>query len=234
LLIRPALTHHDKPPSVVPKVVEAKDFQQLKSGLELYGNAGVNTSVSQSLLPYPLQQYSVGAACAQSGDICLFVAKKERPTPGCASVGTYMSLQPNAEVEALARSTLEKLNYFGIAEVEILRREDTGELYVIEINARPWLQYMLALRSGHDFLRFLLDNDNFQPDRARKAGYRWIDFNSDFFTAFSKSIGLVRNGDVSLQTYVTSLIRANVYARFDLRDLKPFRLGLSELRKLVK
>jgi len=90
---------------------------------------------------------------------------------------------------------------------------------LIEINARPWLQYALAPASGHDFLGALLG----RPRAMRRVtdGRRWIDFDSDVFGAFSSSVGAVRLGELGLGSYLLSLLRANVYARFDLRDPMP-------------
>ena len=74
-------------------------------------------------------------------------------------------------VEQLARNAIERLDYFGIGEAEILRDKQTGEDYLIEINARPWLQYALAPASNHDFLGLVLGLPlaaNQPPIRARE------------------------------------------------------------------
>jgi hypothetical protein len=62
-----------------------------------------------------------------------------------------------------------------------------------------------------------------RPRRMRriKDGRRWINFESDLFVAFSSSMGAVRRGELGLGSYLKSLLRANVYARFDVRDPLP-------------
>ena len=57
--------------------------------------------------------------------------------------------------------------------------------------------------------------------RRVKRGRRWIDLESDLFGAFSSSVGAVRRGELGLGSYLMSLLRANVYARLDLRDPAP-------------
>lgn len=232
LMVRPAISHHSNNPNRLPKAVSVENIVELEDTLHMYRKAEVRPLISQSLLPYPLIQYSVGVV-RMHNRMRSFVAQKNRPTAELASVGTYVSLDPNDEVEALARRALEKLNYFGIAEVEILKRPDTGELFLVEINARPWLQYALAVRSGHDFLLFLVDVTKYASKKEQKTGFRWIDFNSDFFCAFSATVGLVRRGKLGLASYVISLFRSNSYARFAWNDALPFFKGLKELFSLI-
>ena len=116
------------------------------------------------------------------------------------------------------------LNYFGIGEVEILRDTQTGEDYLIEINARPWLQYALAPASNHDFLGLVLGLPPVPNRAAVRAGKTWISLRSDLFVAFSRSVGTVRHGRLGLFAYLRSLVRCNVFALFDWRDLRPFLL----------
>jgi predicted ATP-grasp superfamily ATP-dependent carboligase len=174
--------------------------------------------VSESLLHTPLTQFSVPFARSDS-HFEVFVARKVRPAPRHCSVGSYVELAPQPDVESLARRVATALDYFGIGEAEILRDDATGRLFLIEVNARPWLQYALAPASGHDFLGPLVGKS--RAMRRVTDGRRWIDFESDLFGAFSSSVGAVRLGELGLGSYLLSLMRANVYARFDLRDPLP-------------
>ncbi len=232
VMLRPATSQHSNNSADLPKARAIANASDLDEALQLFQRAGVAPLVTQSLLPYPLLQHSVGIV--RAGDKTRsFVAQKIRPPADYAAVGTYMSLSPNKAVEELAQLTIKKLDYFGIAEVEILERSDTGELFLIEINARPWLQYTLALKSGHDFLLFLLNSADYQPDQEKKIGYNWIDFNSDFYLAFSNHIGLIRKRRLGLAKYIGSLIKVNAYARLALNDMTPFKKSIHELYQLL-
>jgi predicted ATP-grasp superfamily ATP-dependent carboligase len=218
-LIRPAETLHGAPQHGLPKAVEVKDEQELASWLSRFAAAGCRALVSESLLGQRLTQYSVPFARAK-GKLLSFVARKLRPDPARCSVGTCVELAPHADAEALGRNAAEALDYFGIGEAEVLHSEATGRSYLIEINCRPWLQYPLAPASGHDFLGLLID----RPVRHRprvKRGRRWVDLPSDLFGAFSSSVGVVRQGQLGVGAYVASLLKVNVFARFDARDLRP-------------
>jgi predicted ATP-grasp superfamily ATP-dependent carboligase len=218
LLIRPATTLHSSGAVKLPKAVEVRSESELADWLRKFAEQNCGAIVSESLLHEPLTQFSVPFARSRAG-LQIFVARKLRPTAQHCSVGSYVELEPQPEVEQLTRRAVEALDYFGIGEAEVLRSESSGRLYLIEINARPWLQYALAPASGHDFLGALVGT----PRRMRpvQAGRRWINLGSDLYVAFSSSIGSVRRGELGLGSYLLSVLRANVYARFDLSDPAP-------------
>ena len=221
LLMRPSSTLHAADSGRVPKAMEVKNAGELRGALMLYYSAGTDVVATESLLGHRITQFSVPAARSRNG-IVSFVTEKLRPLPLNCAVGTYVRLRPDRAIEDLARYALDRLDYEGVAEVEILRSHDTGGDYMIEINARPWIQYNLATQSGHDFLRFLLDPESYDPSREIKSGKAWINFWDDFFACFSRSVGLVRKGQVGLSEYLSSILRANVRSKFNLLDPYPW------------
>jgi len=228
LLIRP-LESNLAGRAAVPKAIEVHDGAALSRWLATYRDAGVTPFVTQSLLGRALTQYSVGAA-RRDGKSLTFVAIKRRPTAELCGVGTYVELVPDARAESLARRALEALDYHGIGEVEILRDEQSGVDWLIEINCRPWVQYALGPRSGHDLLAFMLDPATFDARAAVVDGRRWLSFADDAYYCFSRSEGLVRHGKLPLIGYLRSIATANTFAYLSLRDLRAF---WPTLRKLV-
>lgn len=219
VIVRPALTQHGASACAdLPKAVEAHTEAELTHWLDLFKRNGRGAVVSSSLLSRRLTQYSVAFASGHAQ--CLsFVARKVRPLPDRCTVGSCVELHPHAEVEALARRAIEHLAYFGIGEVEILHDQDTQENFLIEINARPWMQYGLVAASHHDFLGLVLGRTvQGKPD---KTGHQWLDLSGDLYNGFSRSAGAVRRGEVSMVQYITSLARSNVFATFDWHDLGP-------------
>jgi predicted ATP-grasp superfamily ATP-dependent carboligase len=193
------------------------DEAELDKWLAAFAEQRCPAIVSESLLGKSLTQLSVPFVRTKDS-LDAFVACKVRPAPKHCSVGSYVELASDPGAEQLVKRAAEALDYFGVGEAEILRAEPTGELYLIEINARPWLQYALAPASGHDFLGPLVG----KPRQIRRVDRRrWIDFDSDLYGAFSSSVGAVRRGELGLGSYLLSLLRANVYARFDFRDPMP-------------
>ncbi len=221
LLLRPYKGVMNAGAGLVPKAIEAADRASLQQCLETFRAGQVQPIVTQSLLGLNLTQYSVGLA--RNGEqMVSFVAEKLRPVADQCAVGSYVALRENPAVEKLARDVANRIDYFGIAEFEILHAKETGENYLIEINARPWIQYGLGPRSGHNLLQILLDASAYDSSRERKSGIHWLDFNDDLFNCFSRSVGVVRRGEVSLVSYFVSLLRANAFAKWHLKDQRPF------------
>jgi predicted ATP-grasp superfamily ATP-dependent carboligase len=220
VLVRPALSGHDAPSGSLPKAIEVGGPAALEALRSEYAAAGASAVISESLLGGPVVQYSVGCARSPRG-LLSFVAEKVRPSPQACSVGTYVVLRPFAPAAQLARDALDALDYYGIAEVEILYREDRDECYLIEVNARPWLQYGMVRSSRRDFLGFLLDPD-WRADRPSKdEGVRWINASSDLH---ARVLGGRRPGDGNrpgLLAYLGSVLGANSHSVFDWRDARP-------------
>ncbi|MCC7547512.1 MAG: hypothetical protein IT532_07085 [Burkholderiales bacterium] len=231
LFLRPADTMHDRPRGGIPKAAEVSSEDALAQLLSRYAEADIEPLVTESLLGQHVVQYSV--AVARNGqDSLSFVAIKARPAAEACSVGTYVELSPNAEIEASAVAALTKLDYFGIAEVEVLYSPRTGRHALIEINARPWLQYALAAASGHDFLAVLTGEARHEV--PRKTRVAWLNWQDDLYVTWSRSVGMVRHRELGLRAYLASLLRARVYAVFDWRDLQPWwrrLLRLSGIRE---
>ncbi len=220
VLLRPVRTAHGHDPNL-PKAVEARDESELALWLQRFTAKGVEPMASASLLGRKLEQYSVPfARCKEQ--MLMFTALKMRPDADLCQTGTYVQIAVDERSEGLARTAIERLDYFGIGEVEILRDTQAGKDYLIEINARPWLQYALAPASNHDFLGLVLGLSPACKNAPVRSGKAWIDLYQDLFVAFSRSIGMVRHGRLGLFAYLASLTRCNVFSLFDWRDLRPF------------
>jgi len=244
VFIRPAQTRHDLAPGTVPKAVEATTEEALRDWLLRYKELGVAALVTESLLNRRPTQFSVPFASCD-GTFLSFVARKVRPPADWSRVGTYVELDPQPKVEALARRAVMALDYNGIGEVEILRSEDDGKQYLIEINARPWVQYSIAPASGHNLLGVALGWDPTKGETPRKSGVQWLNFWSDAYVCFSRSEGLYGSGCFGIREYLRSVLRANAYAVFDWRDplpavedfwggIRPFAPFLALLRRCGK
>ena len=221
VLLRPVRTLHSSRELGLPKAVEARNESELAHWLEQFAAKRVVPMVSQSLLGRSLVQYSVPFA-RRGGQMLLFTARKVRPSAELCQTGTFVEMCVDATIEELGRTAVERLDYFGIGEVEILRDTQTGENYLIEINARPWLQYALAPASNHDFLGLVLGLPAKATGSSVRSGKTWLSLHQDLFVAFSRSIGMVRHGRLGVRAYLRSLARSNVFALFDWRDPAPF------------
>ena len=226
VLLRPAATLHSRPVPGVAKAQEVAAPAELRAALAAYAAAGVTPVITASLLRRPLEQYSVGIS-RRDGRTLAVVARKVRPLPQACRVGTLVETVADApEVEALARAAADCLRYEGIAEVEILRTGDDGALYLIEVNARPWVQFGIGAAAGRDLLRFQIDGR--EPLRGARR-VRWISFPDDLWLCMNRDHGLVRRGQLSWTAWAASVLGARAHARWSIRDPGPFLHGLREL-----
>jgi predicted ATP-grasp superfamily ATP-dependent carboligase len=225
VLVRPSSTLHDKILRGAPKAVEVRCPEELNRCLDGFRHAGVVPVVAESLLGRKLQQFSVGLARTGGGKMATVVTRKLRPPPELCGVGSLVETSDQPEVECLAERVATALDYVGIAEVEVLRDEASGELFLIEVNARPWLQFAVAAATHRDLLAFLLrgpvPSSNALERRKTPRSAVWIDFSNDLRVCFGAK-GLIPTGRLTVSSYVRSVARANVFARWSVRDPRPF------------
>jgi predicted ATP-grasp superfamily ATP-dependent carboligase len=225
LLIRPEWTQHSSGTGL-PKALEVREPAQMRHWLKRFAAARVQPSISESLLRDGLRQFSVGAARDAAGEVVTFLAEKIRPHADQCAGGTFVAPAKEAHIEALAARALHALNFFGVAEVEILFDSRAERPYLVEINARPWLQYGLPFASGCDLLGHLLSRDRIQVSEL-DGQHAWLYFSSDLYACFSRSTGLVTTGKLSFAEYVRSLVAADVHAFWDWSDPGPWFISLT-------
>jgi len=227
LIVRPEWTQHSVATGL-PKALELRDPSQLRDWLARFAAAGVRPSISESLLRDGLRQFSVGAARDAHGSVRTFLAEKVRPDATQCAGGTFVRPASQPGVEALATSALDALDYFGIAEVEVLFDAAAGIGYLVEINARPWLQYGLPFACGVDLLGHALGHARAAAARPTES-HAWLHFSPDLYSCFSRSTGLVATGSLSVAQYLRSIIGSDVHAVWDWRDPGPLLAAAGRL-----
>lgn len=216
VLVRPAQTRHlqgDLPKAAV--ITNAADLVQL---LARYENLGARPVLSQSLAFPDAAQYSIGLGRRAGGETRCLVARKVRPEADRCAGGSYVRTEHSPRIERLSVRFAERIGLYGIGELEVL--EVAGELFVIEFNARPWVQFALSTRSRCNLLHFVMapepPTDEPQLDHAE-----WMDLPGDIYWCFSRSVGSCRNGRTSVLSWLRSVLRANCHARWSLHDPVP-------------
>ncbi len=150
VLLRPQTTRHGADDNL-PKAKEISSDEDLDRLLERYRQHHVTATICQSLIRPNVLQYSVAVARNESGDTRVFVAQKIRPSAEKCAGGTYVIASPDTAVAELSIAAATALGLFGVAEIEIIKYTDTEDMFLIEINPRPWAQFALAWQSGFRF-----------------------------------------------------------------------------------
>ncbi len=228
VMVRPAETLHSTADAGAIKAVEVRTRAQLDEQLKRLTRANRQPVLSESLLDRRLVQHSVGFA-RSGGQLITVVARKLRPPPRACGPGTLVETAGHPAVDALARRVATLLDYQGIGEIEILEDVDTGAFFLIEVNPRPWLQFALGAATGRDLLGLVtLDQPHCAP---RHAVARWLDLRGDLRNAFKAPHGVVRTRQLGLLSYLRSIARANVFARWSWSDPTPFWRELRDMSR---
>lgn len=220
VIVRPSATRHASG-NELPKAKEVANADELDQLLQLYGRYNATPCISDSLLRNDTRQYSVGVVRNESGDVRIFVAEKVRPSARFCGGGTYVIPAPDKDITRLASAAIECLDYFGIAEIEILKLNSTNEMFLVEINPRPWVQYALAWCSGFDFLAFLIAPRRYDEGRERTTGRRWLNWADDLYVTFSRSQGMMKHRELTMMSYLRSILTANVFPVWSIHDPGP-------------
>lgn len=97
------------------------------------------------------QEYMVGALYDHGEPVATYQHRQIRGDSYTGGGGVYRETVKNPELEAVARSLLETLDWHGLACIEYVRDADTGEFKPIEFNPRMWQSLACATHAGAAF-----------------------------------------------------------------------------------
>lgn len=124
------------------------------------------------------------------------------------------------ELEDMGKKFLEKIGYYGLAEVEFMFDTRDKKYKFLEVNARVWGWHTLAIGAGIDLPYLLFQDIIGQPIRipTSQSDVKWIRLITDIPIV----IGEMMKGRMSLKDYVSSLRGKKEFAVFSLDDPLPF------------
>jgi len=218
LMVRPLKNWQDE--KAADKAMEIQTPDQLQARLSDLRRLGGDVVITQSLLNRELEQVSIGFARRGASVVSMVLAKR-RPTAGACACGSFVERVSEPRVQELGERVAVALDFYGIGEVEILRDRDSGECFVIEVNARPWLQFGLVSTVATDWLTFLLRPDAYKKEEDTGQSGGWLSFSDDFYHCFSRSIGDVTHGRIGVWAYLVSFLRVRAFSVWAADDVRP-------------
>lgn len=116
---------------------------------------------------------------------------------------TYAELRSIPELEELAKRFFKQIQYRGIAEVEFMLDERTGEYKFIEMNGRFWGWHMLAYHAGLNLPATLFRMLNGQPTAFTSPRHdaRWVRMLTDLPTILGETLRGRMSPTKILQTF---------------------------------
>lgn len=96
-------------------------------------------------------EYVFGALYDHGEPIATFQHRQIRGNSYTGGGGVYRKTTDIPELDRVGRKLLDSLDYNGLACIEYMEHEETGEFYLTEINPRLWQSVPCAVRAGADF-----------------------------------------------------------------------------------
>jgi predicted ATP-grasp superfamily ATP-dependent carboligase len=139
----------------------------------------------QEKIPFTTK-YTVGALCNAEHELRrVCVIKELRNYPIDTGQACYVQTVDEPGLVKLTEKLLKSLDFFGIADIDIIIDERDNQPKLMEINPRFWGSLQVAINAGVDFpslLHRMLDEGDIEKDLSYKTGVkcRYLLFNDLF------------------------------------------------------
>jgi D-aspartate ligase len=221
LALKPAIKEHFVYATKV-KAWRANSTEQLRTLFERANSiAGPGEIIIQNLIPGDgKHQFGYCAFFKDGRALGSMVTRRRRQHPhefGRAS--TFVETIELPIAEALSQQFLQKINYYGLVEVEFKLDSRDGQLKLLDVNPRTWGYHSLGRTAGVDF-SYLLYTDQVGAaveECKGKPGISWIRMLTDFPTGIID----VCSRRLSLSEFIKSLRNFNTEAVFSWKDPIP-------------
>jgi predicted ATP-grasp superfamily ATP-dependent carboligase len=205
------------------KALRAETFGDLTVALDRARRYGVPFIV-QEYIPgnedclYSYHAYRDGGGCVLGS----YVGRKIRTYPRYAGVSTYLELVKEPHIAELGERILANLEIVGPVKLDFKRDARTGQVYLLEVNARFTLWNHLGAACGvnlpeiayHDLI-----GERRPATSEYRTGVRWLSFGNDL-RGFIREYR--RSGALSWSDWLGTYRGKLVYDVFSWRDPMPF------------
>jgi predicted ATP-grasp superfamily ATP-dependent carboligase len=254
------LAEFDAPVLVKPKLKTDWDSSAVFS--KLLGGAGKARIFAdgRAVLREPLAQSLAGELAVQEyipGDdrtlwsfhgfadergklLAWFIGRKIRTYPALTGDSSYLELAHDAGLAALGHGLVQRIGLKGVFKMDFKRHATSGQLYLLEVNARFNLWHYLGAKGGVNLARVAYDyvtrGVRSAPLQTR-ARYRWLSPRLDYLAYRA----LAARGELSGARWLASLLGSRkLYDLFAWTDPMPLLVvlwdevkHLSRLRRRV-
>lgn len=114
-------------------------------------------------------EYVFGALYDHGEPLATFQHRQIRGNSYTGGGGVYRKTTDIPALDRVGRELLGSIDFHGIACIEYMKHEDTGEFYLTEINPRLWQSVPCAVRAGAEFPWFYYLQATGRPDLIEPA-----------------------------------------------------------------
>jgi len=136
----------------VEKQLTHLDAGEAPDAAALYERMG-HEPIVQEYVPSS-SEYMIGALYDHGEPLAMFQHRQIRGDSYTGGGGVYRESVAIPELEAVARALLDELDWHGLACIEYMRHEETGEFVLTELNPRMWQSLPSTVRAGADFPQY--------------------------------------------------------------------------------
>lgn len=134
----------------------------------------------------------------------------------------------------MTRRLFDECKFHGIYGVEWLRDPSTEEIFLIDVNARPFSSIGHLADSGINLPYLAIKEINNELDSARWPDSTrhtfWVHFSRDVFSALAH---VRKKKDLSLSRWIRQIISARSFAFWRVKDLAPFLVANFRFAKML-
>jgi predicted ATP-grasp superfamily ATP-dependent carboligase len=235
------LAHFDAPVLVKPRSKTSWDdsavYEQLLHGAGKArvfpdGRALLNDPVAHALREeLALQEYIPGDdrslwsfhgfADDRGKLLAWFIGRKIRTYPPLTGDSSYLELAHSPELASLGRTLVPRIGLKGVFKMDFKRHAETGDFYLLEVNARFNLWHYLGAQAGVNLAQVAYDyvtrGVRSSPVQTRTR-YRWLSPRLDYLAYRS----LAARGELTASGWLASLLSTRkVYDLFAWSDPMP-------------
>lgn len=150
------------------------------------------------------------------------VRRTRQHPPEFGRASTFVETVAMPELRALSERFLRAIDYYGLVELEYKRDPCSGQMKLLDVNARTWGYHSLGQRAGVDFPWLLYADQCALPvtEAHAKPGIGWVRLVTDLPTVAVE----LRRRSLSPLAYLRSLTHIHTEAVFATDDPLPFAL----------
>lgn len=204
------------------KLFEVNNMAELKDAIKQSKDAGLNVIVQRIIPGFDDHMYTFDAHVDQNSDVSHWMTcQKLRQYPINYGASVYTIQRNIPELYDRSVKFLKDVGFKGFAEIEYKKDEDSGEYYMIEINARTTNLNSLLYKAGIDmpYLAYIELVDKLPESYAIEE-----DTNMAFWYAYEDLLAIrdyIKTDQLKLGEILKTYFRPKAYALWNLKDPKP-------------